>query len=127
VIKDNIFERGEGAVVQGIFLEDNEDVVVSGNALLGTMYNGIGLARVNRAVVENNFVQGYKDMGTRIITRGRSSDVMVRNNVAQTIVTFNDGGMPNPGYKEERNKSIRAAALGDASAMETWLKSRKVQ
>lgn len=124
IIKENVFERGDGAVVQGIFLEDNEDVVISGNALLGTMYNGIGLARVRRVVVEDNFVQGYKDMGTRIITRGKSSDVTVRNNVAERIVTVNDGGLPNPGYKEERNKSVRPAAIGDVSAMQTWLKSR---
>lgn len=124
VIKDNVYERGDGDVVQGIFLEDNDDVVISGNALLGTMYNGIGLARVHRALVEDNFVQGYDDMGTRIITRGQSSDVTIRNNVAQSIVNYMDGGKPNPNYKEEHNHSIRSVKVGVTRDLQAWLAKR---
>jgi parallel beta-helix repeat protein len=123
LIKDNVYVRGNGDVAQGIFIEDNNDIVITGNALLGTMYNAISLARVNRALVENNFVQGYDDMGTRIITRGGSTDVVVRNNVAQTIINHTAGG-PNPGYKEEHNRSIRGAKIGDTTALDAWLAKR---
>jgi len=124
VIKDNVYERGIGDVVQGIFLEDNDDVVISGNAIAGSMYNGISLSRVNGALVENNFVQGYDDMATRIIVRGWSSDVTIRNNVAQSIVNYTDNGKPNPNYKEEHNRSIRAAKVGDTRDMQAWLAKR---
>lgn len=124
VIKGNVFERGAGDPVQGVFLEDNENVVISGNGLEGTMYNGISLARVHHALVEDNFVQGYRDMGSRIITRGTSSDVVIRNNISQSIMTYNDGGKPNPNYKEEHNKSIGGASVGDTKALQEWLARR---
>lgn len=124
VIKGNVYERGDGDVVQGIFLEDNDDVVISGNAMAGTMYNAISLSRVHRALIEDNFVQGYDDMGTRIITRGWSSDVTVRNNVSQSIVNYADDGKPNPNYKEEDNRSIRSVKVGDTRDLQAWLAKR---
>jgi hypothetical protein len=125
VIKDNVYERGQGDVVQGIFLENNKDVVISGNALLGAMYNGISLSAVQTAVVENNFVQGYRDMGTRIITRGESSDVTIRSNVSQSIVTYNEPGKVLPHYKEEHNRSIGPARIGDDSALQDWIAKQR--
>jgi parallel beta-helix repeat protein len=122
VIKDNVYERGQGAVVQGIFLEDSKDVEISGNALLGTMYNGISMSRSQSIMVENNFVQGYQDMETRIITRGTSTDVTIRNNVSQVIINYSAGDEPpNIRYKEEHNQSIKPAKIGDTKAMQDWL------
>lgn len=124
VIRDNVYQRGNGDVAQGIFIEDNDDIEISGNALLGSMYNAIALSRVSRAVVEDNFVQSYEDMGARIITRGWSSDVTVRNNVSPDIVDYKEDGKPNPGYKEEKNKSIRSAKVGDSRDLQAWLAKR---
>jgi Right handed beta helix region len=120
VIRDNVFERGDGAVVQGIFIEYNEKILISGNAMAGTMYNGISLSGVHGAIVEDNFVQGYVDMGTRIIVRDASSDVTVRNNVSEEIVNYDRGGA-NPRYKEEHNSSIRAAKIGDTTDLKAWV------
>jgi nitrous oxidase accessory protein NosD len=120
VIKDNVFERGDGAVVQGIFIEYNENMIISGNAMAGTMYNGISLSVVHGAVIEDNFVQGYADMGTRIIVRGASTDVIVRNNVSEEIVNYDREGV-NPRYKEEHNSSIRAAKIGDTTDLRAWV------
>jgi hypothetical protein len=120
VIKDNVFERGDGAVVQGIFIEYNENIIISGNAMAGTMYNGISLSAVHGAVIEDNFVQGYADMGTRIIVRDASTDVIVRNNVSEEIVNYDRGGA-NPRYKEEHNSPIRAAKIGDTTDLRAWV------
>jgi hypothetical protein len=120
VIKDNVFERGAGGVVQGIFIENNQNIVISGNAMAGTLYNGISLSGVKGAVIENNFVQAYVDMGTRIIVRDASADVIVRNNVSSQIVNYDRGG-PNPRYKEEHNSSIGSAKVGDTSALKAWV------
>jgi hypothetical protein len=121
VIKDNVYQRGNGDVAQGIFIEDNDDIEISGNALLGSMYNAIALSRVSRAVVEDNFVQSYDDMGARIITRGVSSDVTVRNNVTTDIVDYKEDGKPNPGYREEKNKLIRSVKIGETKDLQAWL------
>ena len=124
VIRDNVYQRGDGDVAQGIFIGDNEDIEITGNALLGSMYNAIALASVNRALVEGNFVQSYDDMGARIVTRGVSSDVTVRNNVTPDIVNYAEGGKPNPGYKEENNKSIRSVKIGETKDLQAWLAKR---
>jgi hypothetical protein len=119
VIKDNVFERGAGAVVQGIFIEDNQNIAITGNAMAGTMYNGISLSGIKGALIADNFVQGYTDMGTRIITRGQSADVTIRDNVAESIVNLETEGQ-NARYKEMHNKSIGAAKPGDTKAMKAW-------
>jgi hypothetical protein len=124
-IKDNVYQRGDGVGVQGVFIEDNKDIVISGNALLGTMFNAIALSRVQGALVEDNFVQSYPDMGAWIITRGWSADVTVRDNVAPSVLNRMDDGRPNPNYKEQGNRPIKAARPGDASAMRDWLAKRQ--
>jgi hypothetical protein len=127
-IKDNVYERGErGGGVQGVFIEDNHDIVISGNALLGTMYNAISLSRVQGALVENNFAQSYPDMDVEIITRGGSSDVTIRGNVAPRVENRVDDGKPNTGYKEQGNRKIAGAKKGDASAMQAWLAKKEAR
>lgn len=123
-VMDNVYQRGDGVGVQGVFIEDNKDIVISGNALLGTMYNAISLSRVQGAVIEDNFIQSYPDMPAHIITRGMSSDVTVRNNTATTVVNYAEEGKPNPNYKEQGNKPIKTAKPGDATALQDWLAKR---
>jgi hypothetical protein len=124
-IMDNVYERGHGDPAQGIFIESNNDLVISGNALLGTMYNAISLSGVQHAVVENNFIQNYPDMNTWIITRVPSTDVIVRNNIAPAVVNPMEDGQRNTAYKEQGNRSIRAAKPGDTSALQAWLAKQK--
>jgi parallel beta-helix repeat protein len=122
-IRDNVIDRGSGEVMQGIFIEATSDLTISGNAMTGTMYNGISLSGVKSGLVEDNFVQGFTDMESRIVVRDASSDVTVRNNVAQAILNF-DGGGNNPRYKEDHNKTVRAAKPGDSTAMRAWISMR---
>lgn len=122
-IMDNVYERGQGESVQGVFIEDNKDITISGNAMLGTMFNAIAMARTQNAVVENNFIQSYPDMRAQIITRGKSADVTIRNNVSPAVVNY-DGDGANTGYKDQGNRPIGAAKPGDASAMRAWLAKR---
>lgn len=124
IIKSNVYERGAGEVAQGVFIEDNQNITISGNVLVGSMYNAISLARVTTALIENNYIQGYADMGARIIVRGRSSDVVIRRNTAEAIVNYEREG-PNPGYREERNTTIGPAKIGDTTAMKAWMVSHK--
>ena len=43
-VTDNLITRGTGNAVQGVFFENARDILVSGNAMLGTMTNGISVA-----------------------------------------------------------------------------------
>jgi hypothetical protein len=119
-ISDNVITRGGGEVIQGIFIEYTNNITITRNAMTGTMYNGIALGGVQHGLIEDNFVVGASDMGSRIITRDASSDVTVRNNVAEAVVNYEAAGA-NPRYKEVNNSSVRAASPGDNTAMQAWL------
>jgi parallel beta-helix repeat protein len=120
-IRDNVITRGEGDVYQGIFFENTNNVTVTGNAMAGTMYNGISLYGVHTALIEDNFVQGFTDEGTRIIVRGQSSDVTVTHNVTEDLFNYQDNGLPNPNYVSSDNTSIGPTTAADLSAFNTWL------
>ena len=123
-VMDNVFRRGSGDAVQGVFIEDNKDIVISGNALLGTMFNAISLSRTQGALIEDNFIQSYPDMQAKIIARGVSADVTVRNNITPQIDNYAEDGKPNVNFKQEGNRPIKAAKPGDTSAMDAWLAKR---
>ena len=120
-ISDNVITRGDGDVIQGIFLESSDNITITGNALTGTMYNGIALSTSSNAVIEDNFVQGFLDMGSRIITRGASSNVTVTHNTVEQVVNYQDNGTPNPNYVESDNTIIPGTAANDLSAVNAWL------
>jgi hypothetical protein len=64
---DNVVRRGAGSVMQGVFLGNEqkipyENVSITGNLLIGTMYNGIALHLATGSTVSRNTVVGYSDM-----------------------------------------------------------------
>ncbi|MFI4950302.1 MAG: right-handed parallel beta-helix repeat-containing protein, partial [Caulobacterales bacterium] len=120
-IDNNVIVRGSGEVYQGIFIENTNHVTIDGNAMAGTMFNGISVSAADTAVVSNNFVQGFTDMGSRIIVRGQSSNVTVTHNDAQSVVEYDDNGLPNPNYVATDNTVIGPANVSDLSALNTWL------
>ena len=67
VISDNLVVRGNGAPTQGVFIRDTHDnmpfenVTVTGNIILGGLYNGISIDGVIGGEVTNNVVIGYPD------------------------------------------------------------------
>jgi hypothetical protein len=88
VVKDNLIFRGDGNRMQGIFFGDESkgklpyiNVEITGNTVLGAMYNGINLYPAKNAVISNNTVLGYEDMRSWIRVDG-STDVIMSNNVA---------------------------------------------
>src|SRR3546814_3504194 len=67
-ISGNVFERGDGDIIQGIFLRDQsggklpyQDVTISDNIVLGGMYNGISVGNANGLVMTDNVVGAYTD------------------------------------------------------------------
>jgi len=125
VVKDNIIRRGKGRVMQGIFVESQSNITIVGNAMSGTMTNGISVSATKTADIRDNFVQGYRDMGVRIIARGGSSNITVSGNVAPLVVDLRQGNEPGTvNFVENKTSRIRDAAVGDDSAMDAWLAKR---
>lgn len=87
VIRDNLVWRGAGGIAQGVFIRDTfgklpfERVTVSGNLLVGSMYNGIALLGVSSGNVTGNRVVAYPDMKSWIALR-QSQDVTLSGNAA---------------------------------------------
>lgn len=109
---------------QGIFLANADNVVIRGDAMVGTLWNGISLSDVKTAMVESNFVQsapwgGDPSTGTRIIVRGQSADVTVQNNMASAWGQYLDGGQPNPNYVEAGNVKVPATTRNAAGEPDT--------
>lgn len=123
IVRDNTITRGSGEVVQGIFFENSSNVSITGNAMLGTMYNGIALSNVRTAKVAGNFVQSYVDMGSRIIARGGSDTIAITDNTLSdpVINLVQVGDAPVTNFSTSGNTVIKPAAVGDASALNAWL------
>jgi hypothetical protein len=114
---NNVFVRGAGAPVQGIFLGNEirmpyQQVVITGNTLLGTMYNGIAVDVADDVTIANNTVQAYADMNSWIIVQ-RSSNAKITNNRAGSFIYKGE----NKHLSEKGNKTLKAARVGDLSAL----------
>lgn len=122
-IANNTITRGSGDPIQGIFIEATDNLTIAHNALSGTMTNGISIVRSSTVDINDNFLQGFLDLGTRIIVRGTSANVTVEYNVTQEIQNYKDAGQPNPGYVQHDNTIIAGAASTDGSALLAWQQS----
>lgn len=116
-VSGNIIKRGSGDLLQGIFIENTNNITINGNAMAGTMFGGIELITATNVSIDTNFVQGFTDGESRIQPRG-CTNVSVTNNTAETIT---NGPEPNINYSASGNTIIPAAAIGDYSAMNAWL------
>lgn len=120
LVEDNVVTRGAGDPIQGVFVENTNHIEITGNAMSGTMYNGISVSATTDALISDNFLQGYTDMGTWIMTRGGSANVSVIDNTVPTVVNYAANGV-NTNFVQSGNTIIGSAAIGDNSAMEAWL------
>lgn len=96
-IVDNLIERGTGKPAQGIFLRDPglklpfENVEISNNIVIGSLWNGITISGGRGAVVRDNIVLPLPDQRTWIrmeyleqadVSSNRSSEFMLAPNIA---------------------------------------------
>jgi hypothetical protein len=115
-IVDNIIVRGKGDIIQGIFL-GNEikmpyvDVKISGNKVIGAMYNGIAVGVGQNVTITDNLVQGYRDQDSWIMISG-STNASASNNQSTGFIE-----KENTGAKIKDNRKLKAAKVGDISAL----------
>jgi Ca2+-binding RTX toxin-like protein len=120
LVEDNVITRGAGAATQGIFVESTNNIEIVGNAMIGTMYNGIALSATSKVLIADNFVEPYTDIGSGITTRGASANVTLTGNTDGSANNYAGDGV-NPNYLESGDMTIAASAVGDNTALNAWL------
>lgn len=104
VVSDNVIVRGDGDAIQGIFLRDQvggleyERVTISGNLIVGGMYNGISVAGAKNLVITDNTVAALPDQpswiaaigATGVTMHGNVSTQYVLENRVENLVQTND-------------------------------------
>ena len=120
LVSNNVITRGDGSIIQGIFVENTSNIVITGNAMAGTMTNGIAVSASPNTLISGNFLDGFTDMGTEIVTRGASANVTVVGNTTQGVLNYAGDGV-NANYLESGNTAVAPTAVGDLSALKAWL------
>ncbi len=92
IIADNVIARGDGEPMQGIFLKDESggsvpylNVKITGNVLVGSMWNGISVNGADGLEISDNVVGGFADMKARIALKN-ATDVILTNNEATDFI-----------------------------------------
>jgi hypothetical protein len=84
LVQDNIFTRGRGRPVQGIFFKDEAHVhytavVVKNNMIIGAVYNGISISGAVDIVISDNVVAQYPDQRSWLQLRDADGATLTHN------------------------------------------------
>lgn len=119
-ISDNLFVRGSGSAIQGIFMRDEvgnlayQNVSVQNNTVIGSLYNGIQVDHVASGILQNNTVIGYSD---------QLSWIGATNSAGLTIVGNQATTYSNTTLNVAGNTKIAIPTDGGASLVSQWLTS----
>lgn len=119
-ITDNLFVRGEGGPVQGIFMYDDVgglpfyNVNITGNAIIGGMFNGIMAQNVIGGSIADNVVVGTADQKSWIRTGG-NTDFTVTDNTATDYIIIEKVGVTETG-----NQKLAYAKTAGETALKGW-------
>lgn len=96
-IRDNLVVRGDGEPTQGVFVRDTknttpfENLTITGNLVIGSLYNGIAVNGVIGGLIVNNEV--ISDPNRRSWIRVENGkNVQLTNNRAERFVIRNNSG-----------------------------------
>jgi hypothetical protein len=122
-ITNNVFVRGAGQAIQGIFVGNEnkipfQNVTITGNAIIGGMYHGISLSYGDHVTVTNNLVEGYTDMTSWIMLNNTTNSTEHDN----TSTSYTGTG--NVGLLEGNDQKIAQGAIGDTTTLTNWLSSQ---
>lgn len=119
-IRDNLVVRNRGGIIQGIFVRDTknmlpfEDVAITGNLMIGTMYNGISITGVRRGTVTDNQVYAYPDMKSWVSVGG-AKETTANNNKAMLFLSRDDSV-----NMKSSNKTITPLRSGSLAPVAAW-------
>jgi Ca2+-binding RTX toxin-like protein len=120
-ISNNLIVRGQGEPIQGIFLRDTgntlpfEKVAITGNMVIGAMYNGISVQGMTNSKVSGNTILGFEDQVSWLRLSGVSSTVVSNNNATKFLLSDKDTLTTN------NNAQTLSALDGGAGAVSGWI------
>lgn len=120
-IADNTIVRGEGAPTQGIFLRDQvgtlpfQNVTITGNALIGTGYNGIAVGHADNLTISDNDVVSVQGMESWIRLDKVNSGTVSNNSAARYIYSTS------PNVAKADNLQTAMISLGDVRRLGSWI------
>jgi Ca2+-binding RTX toxin-like protein len=123
-ITNNIYLRGSGDVVQGIFLRDEvgtlpyQNVTIQGNYIIGGLYNGIAVLGANNLTIDSNTVTGFSDQKSWIRLEDVSNATISNSRADTFLTTVNDTQVSQTG-----NLTPPPASDGGTAAMALWQSS----
>ncbi len=92
IISGNVIDRGDGGVMQGIFIKDESggklpyhDVKIVGNVIVGSMWNGISVNGADGLIISDNIVAGLPDMKARISLKNTVDVTLIDNQATDYI------------------------------------------
>jgi Ca2+-binding RTX toxin-like protein len=127
VISENVIMRGKGGIVQGIFFRDQvgnlpyENVSITGNLVVGAMYNGISVGSTSNLKISGNVVAAMPDMKSWIrIENVKGAELS--NNSAFTYIDVGNSGVVRQNnttsdYVQDGGKALFQKWVGDHSAV----------
>jgi Ca2+-binding RTX toxin-like protein len=121
MITENLFNRGSGGIVQGIFLRDQldslpfENVTIANNIVIGAMYNGIAVDGAKNLKITGNTVVALPDMKSWIRVEKTSQATVTGNQAAEFVY------IDSVGVKESGNQKNARAHDGGQAALQGWM------
>lgn len=119
-ISGNVFDRGSGSVVQGIWMRDEvgnlpyQNVTISDNTIVGAAFNGIGVNGVNGLKMRGNTVLARDDQASWISITN-ATGATVSENVASKI------SYTNAEATKVANMLLGTAERSVAGSLSSWL------
>jgi len=121
LVADNVFTRGAGSRIQGIFFGDEvvgrlyERITIEGNLISGASYHGITLESARDVVIDGNIVQGYTDLKSWIRLDNATNAVVTDNKASVLTITSNNTNVTQSG-----NTIIPLATDKGAAVFAEW-------
>lgn len=99
VITDNLYYRGEGTAAQGVFMRDEvgglpfQRVTITGNTIIGGMFNGIYIWGGADVTVKDNVIAGYTDMRSKLWLQDVTGGTITGNKGTAFALDNNTSGL----------------------------------
>ena len=126
-IRDNLIARGLGRMTQGIFVRDTngklpfEDVVIEGNLIVGSMFNGIAVLGLDGGRIANNKVVAFADQRAWIRVDG-AQNTTITGNIAPQFLANGKAAAATGNTIAKGASSHPGAEVRDWLAKRPWLR-----
>lgn len=121
LISGNVFDRGSGAAVQGIFVHDEvgnlafQNLTISNNTVAGGLYNGISVQGAKDVTINGNTVLGFSDQQSWIRAESVSGAVDISNNIASSYQ------IPDQNVSHQGNITLATPDATANSSLSLWV------